>query len=257
MLGCGGRMGLEAGRSGMLGGTKSGQNCVSGAWLALRLVLIRLVFRRRAEVLRWAICDQLRAGVKEAGLGLHPVGLGGPCVWAGVLPGTPGFDWWCGAGGACLVGGGAGVAVGFGFFPGLVGSGDLSRNGGAGVASRGGCQGLPCGSAAAAAMLWEWSSSESGSSSLLIEGSRQPCCQSGGGAPVRSQRSSALCRASMWSRVMQPYGMSWGCLLPKRRCRVVLMANVPHDHGGRGPSSCVAILWICLYVGRVGGRIPA
>ncbi len=112
-------MGREAGRSGMLGGTRSGQNCVSGAWLASRFVRIRFVFRRRAKVLRWAICDQLRAGVKDAGLGLHPAGLGGPCVWAGVFPFPIGFGWWCGAGGACVVGGGAGVALVFGFLSGL------------------------------------------------------------------------------------------------------------------------------------------
>ncbi len=34
---------------------------------------------------------------------------------------------------------------------------------------------------------------------------------------------------------------------------VVLVANVPHDHGGRGPSSCSAIMWTVRYSGRVGG----
>ena len=37
---------------------------------------------------------------------------------------------------------------------------------------------------------------------------------------------------------------------------MVLMANVPHDHGGRGSSCCVAILWTGLYVGRIGGESP-
>ena len=84
-------MGLEAGRSGMLGGMRSGQNWVSGAWLALRLALMRLVLLRRAEVLRCTICDQLRAGISEAGLESRPVVAGGPCDWVGMMPSSAGL----------------------------------------------------------------------------------------------------------------------------------------------------------------------
>ncbi len=176
-------MGREAGRSGMLGGTRSGQNWVSGAWLALRLAVVRLVFPRRAEVLRCTICDQLKAGISEAGLGLRPVGAGGFCVWGGVLPSSAGFGGCRAAGGVWLARGGAGVALVRVFFLGLLGYGDCSRSSGVGVATWSGCQSLPCGSATAAAMLWDWSSSESVSRSLLIVFSRQPCCQRGGGPP--------------------------------------------------------------------------
>ena len=37
-------------------------------------------------------------------------------------------------------------------------------------------------------------------------------------------------------------GISWGCLSPKSRWRVVLITNVPQDHGFRGSSSWTAIL---------------
>jgi len=56
----------------------------------------------------------------------------------------------------------------------------------------------------------------------------------GWGVPVSSHLRSASCRASMCPRVMQLGGNSWGCLSPRRRCRVVLMANVPRDHACRG-----------------------
>ncbi len=84
-------MGLEAGRSGMLGGTRSGQNRVSGAWLALRLALMRLVLLRRAEVLRCTICDHFKVKISEAGPELRPVGAGGPYVWVGVMPSSAGL----------------------------------------------------------------------------------------------------------------------------------------------------------------------
>lgn len=68
-------MGLGGGRSGRLGGTKSGQYWVSVAWLAARLILTRLVCPRRALVLRWTICDLVWAGRKEAGLWLGTAGV--------------------------------------------------------------------------------------------------------------------------------------------------------------------------------------
>jgi len=70
--------------------------------------------------------------------------------------------------------------------------------------------------------------------------------------PMSSHLRVALCRASMCPRVMQFAGISCGCLSPKRRRRVVLMANVSHDHDGNGASFWAAILSTLLYGGRVG-----
>ena len=50
-----------------------------------------------------------------------------------------------------------------------------------------------------------------------------------------------------------------GVLVPQEEVQggaQLLMANVPQDHGGSGPSSCIAILWIVRYLGRVGGSSP-
>jgi hypothetical protein len=104
-------------------------------------------------VLRWTICDRLRAGIKEVALGLHPAGVVGPCVWGGVLSPFSGVRAWCDAGGVYLARGGAGVTLDFVFFYGRLGSGDWSHEVGVGVSTRCGCQSLPRGSAAAAAML--------------------------------------------------------------------------------------------------------
>ena len=51
-------------------------------------------------------------------------------------------------------------------------------------------------------------------------------------------------------------GNSWVCLSPRRRWRVVLMANVPHDQAGRGASFWTAIRSTLLYGGMVDGGSP-
>jgi len=77
-----------------------------------------------------------------------------------------------------------------------------------------------------------------------------------GGVPVSSHLRSALCRAIMCPRLMHFGGISCGCLSPRRRWRVVLMANLPHDHAGKGASFWTAILSTLLYAGRVGKESP-
>ncbi len=69
--------------------------------------------------------------------------------------------------------------------------------------------------------------------------------------------SRALCRVSVWVCEMQPGGSSWGCLWPSSKLSVVSNAIVPHDHGGRGASSWIAILGMCLYEGRGVWVAPA
>jgi hypothetical protein len=76
------------------------------------------------------------------------------------------------------------------------------------------------------------------------------------GVPVSSRLRSDLCRASMCPRLMQSGGISCGCLSPRRRWRVALMANVPHDHAGKGASFWTAIFSTLLYLGRVGVGSP-
>jgi hypothetical protein len=56
----------------------------------------------------------------------------------------------------------------------------------------------------------------------------------------------------MWSQVMLRGGISWGCLSPSRRCRVVLVTNVPHDQGRRESFFCSAILGTCRKGGSGG-----
>ncbi len=65
---------------------------------------------------------------------------------------------------------------------------------------------------------------------------RQPIFHNSGGEPVMSQASRALCRESIVSRDIYNVRSSWGCLSPRRRCKVVHIAIVPQDHCGRGAS---------------------
>ena len=99
-----------------------------------------------------------------------------------------------------------------------------------------GCHSLPCGSSAAAMMLCVWWSYEFVENVVLMSSIKQPLSYRDGGVPVSSHLRRAFYRASMCLRVMQIGGISFGCLSPRRRWRVVLMANVPHDHAGKGAS---------------------
>jgi hypothetical protein len=62
-----------------------------------------------------------------------------------------------------------------------------------------------------------------------------------GGVPIMSQRKRAWCRLSMCWRVMLLAGMRSDRVFPRVRCSVVSIAMVPHDHGSRGESFCIAI----------------
>ncbi len=64
-----------------------------------------------------------------------------------------------------------------------------------------------------------------------------------GGVPIMSQRKRAWCRLSICWRVMMLVGMRAGRVLLSVRCSVVSIAMVPHDHGSRGESFCIAIRW--------------
>ena len=55
-----------------------------------------------------------------------------------------------------------------------------------------GCQGLPCGRAAAAAMLWLWCSHEFVKNAVRMPSIRQPLSHSEGGVPIRSHLRRAL-----------------------------------------------------------------
>ena len=90
-----------------------------------------------------------------------------------------------------------------------------------------GCQRLPCGSAAAAAILCVRCSHESVENAVLMSSIKQPLSQMDVGVSVSSHLRRASCRASMCPRELQFGANSRGCLSPRRRCRVVLMANVP------------------------------
>jgi len=123
------------------------------------------------------------------------------------------------------------------------------------VATLFGCQNVPCGSSAAVTILCVWWSHVFVENVVLMSSIRQPLSQRDGGVPVNSHLRRALCRVSMCLRVMQFGDISFGCLSPRMRWRVVLMANVPHDHAGKGASFWVAILLTLLYGGRVGGGV--
>ncbi len=71
-----------------------------------------------------------------------------------------------------------------------------------GVAIRQGCQILPCGRAAAAAMLKGWWGLGLPWGGALMSGPRQSSSHRDGGVPVRSQLRSDVWRTSMCSRDM-------------------------------------------------------
>jgi hypothetical protein len=71
-----------------------------------------------------------------------------------------------------------------------------------------------------------------------------------GGVPFRSYLSSARWRPIIWALVMYPPVSSWECLSRSMRYKVVHIANVPHDHAGRGSSCWTAIRGSFLYRGR-------
>jgi len=119
-----------------------------------------------------------------------------------------------------------------------------------------GSQRCPFGSAVATAMLccvWIYNSIVSMGAIVPF---RHPSRHRGGGDPVKNHTNMALWRAIMWFRVMWPGRNSCGCLSPRSRCRVVLMAKVPHGHGERGLSSCIAIVSPRPYRGSGGGGVP-
>ena len=62
-----------------------------------------------------------------------------------------------------------------------------------------------------------------------------------GGVPIMSHCKRAWCRLSICWRVMLFAGMRSGRVFPRVRCSVVSIAMVPHDHGSRGESFCIAI----------------
>jgi len=140
------------------------------------------------------------------------------------------------------------------FLIGLSGGGEYSLVVGVGVKTLFGCHSLPCGSSAAATMMCVSCSHEFVENVVLMSSIRQPLSHRNGGVPVSGNLRRALCTASMCLRVMQIGGMSCGCLSPRRRWRVVLMANVPHDHAGKGVSFWIAIISTLLYRGRVMGE---
>ncbi len=66
--------------------------------------------------------------------------------------------------------------------------------------------------------------------------------QMSGGVPRISHSRRALCRAIMWSRVINCLGRECGGKPPRSKCRVVDAVNVSHDHRARGASRWIAIL---------------
>ncbi len=67
--------------------------------------------------------------------------------------------------------------------------------------------------------------------------------QRSGGVPTMSQRKRAWCKLSICWRVILLVGMRYGRVFPRVKCSVVSIAIVPHDHGSRGESFCIAIRW--------------
>ena len=205
-------------------------------WLAL-FVLMRMVSFLRALEAHCRICARVCTGTAVQGWRMVLCVRGGTSGWCLCMSGS--FE--CGSGsvrlGDAISPCGVACARRHVRCVGLGGGGEWSPVVGVCVTALVGCQRLPCGSASAAAMMYMRCSHDSVGNAVLMSSIRKPLSQRDEGVPVSSHLRRASCKASMCPRVMQMGGNSWGCLSPRRRCRVVLMAYVPHYHAGRWASS--------------------